>query len=241
VSFVPLWEKMQNKKIYSRLKKAFIVILLLMISFWCYVEISNRNSKDMTARQKFLKAVYPVWIWFAGKKGLNTKNFSNEKTMPVVSFYSLKDTAINGLVYDFQQLKGKKVMLVNTASDCGYTGQYDDLQKLSEQYKDKLVVIGFPANDFKEQEKGSDEEIAAFCRINFGVSFPLMQKSRVKKGAGQNKIFEWLSDSTKNGWNSQQPSWNFCKYMVDEKGRLTNYFGSTIEPLGKEIATVLDQ
>ena len=130
---------------------------------------------------------------------------------------------------------------MNTASDCGYTGQYDDLQKLSEAYKNKIVVIGFPANDFKEQEKGSDEEIAAFCRINFGVSFPLMQKSSVKKGAGQNKIFEWLTDSSKNGWNSQQPSWNFCKYIVDEQGRLTNYFGSTIEPLGKEITTVLNQ
>ena len=194
----------------------------------------------MTARQKILKAVYPMWIWFAGKQGLNTKNLSNEKVMPAVSFYSLTDTAINGTVFDFEKLKGKKVMLVNTASNCGYTGQYDDLQKLSEQYKDKLVIIGFPANDFKEQEKGTDTEIAEFCKMNFGVSFPLMQKSSVIKSANQNKIFEWLSSSTKNGWNNQQPSWNFCKYIVDEQGRLTNYFGSTIEPMGKEIATALN-
>ena len=194
----------------------------------------------MTARQKILKAVYPVWIWFAGKKGINTKNLSNEKVMPAVSFYSLTDTAINGTVFDFEKLKGKKVMLVNTASNCGYTGQYDDLQKLSEQYKDKLVIIGFPANDFKEQEKGTDTEIAEFCKMNFGVSFPLMQKSSVIKSANQNKIFEWLSSSAKNGWNNQQPSWNFCKYIVDEQGRLTNYFGSTIEPMGKEIATALN-
>ena len=194
----------------------------------------------MTARQKVLKAVYPMWIWFAGKQGLNTKNLSNEKVMPAVSFYSLTDTAINGTVFDFEKLKGKKVMLVNTASNCGYTGQYDDLQKLSEQYKDKLVIIGFPANDFKEQEKGTDTEIAEFCKMNFGVSFPLMQKSSVIKSANQNKIFEWLSSSTKNGWNNQQPSWNFCKYIVDEQGRLTNYFGSTIEPMGKEIATALN-
>ena len=211
-----------------------------MITFWSFVEISNRNSKDMTARQKVLKAVYPMWIWFAGKQGLNTKNLSNEKVMPAVSFYSLTDTAINGTVFDFEKLKGKKVMLVNTASNCGYTGQYDDLQKLSEQYKDKLVIIGFPANDFKEQEKGTDTEIAEFCKMNFGVSFPLMQKSSVIKSANQNKIFEWLSSSTKNGWNNQQPSWNFCKYIVDEQGRLTNYFGSTIEPMGKEIATALN-
>ncbi len=195
----------------------------------------------MTTRQKFLKAVYPVWMWFAGKKGKNTKNLSNEKAVPAVSFYSLKDMAIDGSAFDFEKLKGKKIMLVNTASDCGYTGQYDDLQKLSEKYKDKLIVIGFPANDFKEQEKGTDEEIAAFCKLNFGVSFPLMQKSSVKKGTDQNKIFQWLTDPAKNGWNNQQPSWNFCKYMVDEQGRLTNYFGSTIEPLGNEITTALNQ
>ena len=195
----------------------------------------------MTARQKFLKIIYPLWMWFAGKKGMNTKNLSNQKEMPSVSFYSLKDTAIDGSVFDFEQLKGKKIMLVNTASDCGYTGQYDDLQKLSETYKGKLVVIGFPANDFKEQEKGTDEEIASFCKINFGVSFPLMKKSSVIKGTNQNKVFEWLTNPIMNGWNKQWPSWNFCKYIVDEEGRLIHYFGSTIDPLGKEITTALDQ
>ena len=215
--------------------------MLLMITFWGYVEISNRNLINMTARQKFLKAVYPAWMWFAGKKGMNNKNLSGGKMIPAVSFYSLKDTAIDGTSFDFEKLKGKKVMLVNTASDCGYTGQYDDLQKLSEQYKDKLVVIGFPANDFKEQEKGTDEEIASFCRKNFGVSFPLMKKSSVIKGANQSKIFEWLTNSTKNGWNNQQPSWNFCKFIVDEQGRLTNFFGSTIEPLGEEVKAALNQ
>ena len=212
-----------------------------MITFWGYVEISNRNLINMTAKQKFLKAVYPVWMWFAGKKGMNNKNLSGDKMIPAVSFYSLKDTAIDGTSFDFEKLKGKKVMLVNTASDCGYTGQYDDLQKLSEQYKDKLVVIGFPANDFKEQEKGTDEEIASFCKKNFGVSFPLMKKSSVIKGDNQSKIFEWLTNSTKNGWNKQQPSWNFCKFIVDEQGRLTNFFGSTIEPLGEEVKAALNQ
>ncbi len=195
----------------------------------------------MTARQRFLKLVYPLWIWFAGKKGLNTKNLSNEKAVPPVPFHALKNILNSGSVYDFAQLKGKKVMLVNTASNCGYTGQYDDLQKLSEQYKEKLVVIGFPANDFKKQEKGDDEEIAEFCKINFGVSFPLMKKSSVIRGAEQNPIFQWLSDPAKNGWNKQQPSWNFCKYIVDEAGRLTHYFGATIEPLSKEIIAALDQ
>lgn len=195
----------------------------------------------MTARQRFLKLVYPLFMWFSGKKGINTGNFSNDKAAPAVSFYTLSDTANNGTAFDFKQLKGKKVMLVNTASNCGYTGQYDDLQKLSEQYKDKLVVLGFPANDFKEQEKGTDEEIASFCRINFGVTFPLMKKSRVVKGEGQNKVFDWLTDPAKNGWNNKQPSWNFCKYIVDEQGKLIHYFGSTIEPLGKEISAAVHQ
>lgn len=172
---------------------------------------------------------------------MHAKNIFHTSEMPSVSFYSLKDTAIDGSVFDFEQLKGKKVMLVNTASDCGYTGQYDNLQKLSERYKDKVVVIGFPANDFKEQEKGTDDEIAAFCKLNFGVSFPLMKKSTVIKGANQNKVFEWLTDPAKNGWNKQWPSWNFCKYIVDEQGRLVHYFGSTIDPLGKEITTALNQ
>lgn len=232
---------MQKAKIYKRLKWGLIILIILSLAFYAFVEVSNRNSKNMTTRQKILKAVYPMWMWFAGKQGLNTKNLSNEKSVPSVSFYSLKDTLIDGTVFNFENLKGKKIMLVNTASDCGYTGQYDALQKLSELYKDKLVVIGFPANDFKEQEKGTDDEIAAFCKLNFGVRFPLMKKSSVKKGTGQNKIFEWLTDSSKNGWNSQPPSWNFCKYIVDEQGRLTHYFGSTIEPLGSEITNVLNQ
>ena len=232
---------MIEKKKYRKLKLLFVVLFLLVISFWGYVEIANRNSKNMTGRQKILKAVYPLWIWWANKRGINARKASNDKAVPLVSVYTLKDTLINGSEFDFGQLKGKKLLLVNTASDCGYTGQYDDLQKLSEKYKDKLVVIGFPANDFKEQEKGSDEEIAAFCKINFGVSFSLMKKSSVKKGPQQNKIFQWLTDAAKNGWNNQQPSWNFCKYLVDENGKLTHYFASTVEPMSKEVIDAINQ
>jgi len=101
--------------------------------------------------------------------------------------------------------------------------------------------MGFPANDFKEKEKGSNEGIAEFCKVNFGVSFPLMKKSSVIKGTDQNKIFEWLTHENKNGWNNQQPSWNFCKYIVEEEGGLTHFLGSTIEPLGTEITSVLNQ
>ena len=157
-----------------------------------------------------------------------------------VSFYELKSILNNGKEFDFNQLKGKKVMLVNTASNCGFTGQYEGLEKLHQQHKDKLVLIGFPANDFKEQEKGSDEEIATFCKINFGVTFLLMKKSSVVKGPQQNEVYAWLSNPDKNGWNNQQPTWNFCKYIVDENGELTNFFEASIEPSGKEISAAIN-
>jgi glutathione peroxidase len=222
-----------------KLKRIIIVLLILIAGFAIYVEIVNRNSKSMTYRQKILKAIYPALMWWSKLRGKNTGELKNDRPPPV-SFYSLKGELNNGDTLDFESLKGKKVLLVNTASDCGYTNQYDDLQKLSEKYKDKLVVIGFPANDFKEQEKGSDEEIAAFCKKNFGVSFPLMRKSIVKKSPEQNPVFKWLTDSSRNGWNNKPPSWNFAKYVVNEEGRLTNYFGSSISPLSRDVLKALE-
>jgi len=214
------------------MKKAVILFILLITVAAGYVAIVNRNSTTMTIRQKLLKAVYPVFMRMQGKKA---KVLTNEKTQPPVSFYSLKTTLGNGSEFDFTQLKGKKVLLVNTASNCGYTNQYDDLQKLNDQFHNKLVILGFPANDFKEQEKGNDEEIAQFCKINFGVTFPLMKKSSVIKAADQNEVFKWLTDSTKNGWNSKQPSWNFSKYLINEEGVLTNYFDPSVSPLSEEV------
>ena len=211
-----------------------LVLFVFVTTFAVYVEIVNRNSKNMTYRQKVLKAVYPALMWWTKLEERILKNSAADKKPPV-SFYSLKGQLNNGDTLDFSELKGKKVMLVNTASDCGYTNQYEDLQKLSEEYKDKLVVIGFPANDFKEQEKGTDAEIAAFCKKNYGVTFPLMQKSSVKKSSDQNLVFQWLTDSAKNGWNTKPPSWNFSKYIVNEEGKLINYFGSSISPLSNEV------
>ena len=174
-------------------------------------------------------------MWWARLKGKNATELANQQKQPPVSFYTLKGVLNNGDTLDFASLKGKKVMLVNTASDCGYTNQYNDLQKLSEQYKDKLIVIGFPANDFKEQEKGTDSEIAQFCKANYGVTFPLMKKSVVIKSTEQNAIYQWLTDSAKNGWNSKSPSWNFAKYIVNEEGVLTNYFGSSVSPVSNDV------
>lgn len=158
---------------------------------------------------------------------------------PTIPFHELTITLNDGKQLSFSELRGKKVLIVNTASDCGYTNQYEDLQKLYEQHKDKLVVIGFPANDFKEQEKGNDEEIAAFCQVNYGVTFPLAKKSSVI-GADKNEIFRWLSDKTKNGWNQQEPVWNFSKYLVSEEGVLLQYFDPGISPMGEEIIRLVN-
>lgn len=192
----------------------------------------------MTIRQKILKAIYPVFMWVSGKQA---KQLGNKHAKASVSFYSLKAMANNGTEYNFTQLKGKKVLLVNTASDCGFTGQYDELQQLHEKFQNKLIILGFPANDFKAQEKGTDEDIAQFCKINFGVTFSLMKKSSVIKGAEQNTIFKWLSDSIQNGWNNKQPSWNFSKYLINEQGELINYFDPAVSPLSKELVNAIEQ
>lgn len=195
----------------------------------------------MTLRQKILKAVYPAWTWWGRFTGKNTTELSNKTAKPQVSFYTLNATRNDGSNFDLTSLKGKKVLVVNTASDCGYTPQYSALQQLSEQYRDKVVVLGFPANDFKEQEKGTDEEIASFCKLNFGVTFPLMKKSVVIKGNQQNDVFKWLTDPSQNGWNKRQPSWNFSKYLVDEQGMLINYFDPAISPMDKDVLNAIEK
>ena len=224
----------------KKLKRLVVVTVVVIIAFICYVAIVNRNSRHMTYRQKLLKAIYPGWMWWAKLRGKNVTELSNEQKTPPVSFYSLRGTLNNGSELDFASLKGKKVLLVNTASDCGYTDQYADLQKLYETKNDKLFIIGFPANDFKEQEKGTDEEIEQFCKKNYRISFLLMKKSSVVKTPEQDEVFKWLTDSVRNGWNNKPPSWNFAKYLVNEKGILTNYFGSSISPLSKDVLDAIE-
>lgn len=228
------------------MKKLFIIVLSLTAVFSSYVAIATCNQKDMTVRQRIMKAVYPVTMLFKGSKD-STVLVNKDNVQPAESFYSLKDTLIDGTLFDFSTLKGKKVLLVNTASACGYTPQYEGLQQLSETYKDKLVVIGFPANDFKQQEKGTNEEIVEFCKKNYGVTFMLMQKSHVISAVGinaetkqpeqlQNPVYKWLTLPAKNGWNSKQPTWNFCKYLVDENGVLTHWFAQSVSPQSSDIA-----
>lgn len=208
---------------------------MIIVTGWSYVMIVNRNSVNMTGRQKVLRTIYPMFAWFNKLVNKNREVISHTAVVPPVSFYSLKMILNDGSALDMVSLKGKKILLVNTASDCGYTGQYDQLQKLYSQFNNELVVIGFPANDFKEQETGTDAAIASFCKINYGVRFPLAQKSVVVKKRDQNSIFQWLTHPDQNGWNSQAPTWNFSKYLVNEEGILTGYFGPAVEPMDEEI------
>jgi glutathione peroxidase len=192
----------------------------------------------MTIAQRIKKLAYPLIMKLAGKKE-NTGVLVNTRDIaPLRPFHSLKATLINGQPFDFSKLHGKKVMIVNVASNCGFTGQYDELEKLYKSYGDELVILGFPANDFKEQEKGTDEEILQFCKVNFGVTFPLFQKHSVLK-PNQGAVYKWLTDPLENGWNVQQPTWNFCKYIVDETGNLKAFFPSAVSPLSEELLSLV--
>ncbi len=151
---------------------------------------------------------------------------------------SAKVKSIDGADVDFSQYKGKKVLIVNVASECGYTPQYEDLQKLSEAYKDKLVILGFPANNFGGQEPGTNEEIKSFCRENYSVTFPLFEKISVV-GTDEHPIYQWLTNKDLNGWNDQEPKWNFNKYLLDENGELIKYYSSKVKPFDEEVVSQL--
>lgn len=153
----------------------------------------------------------------------------------VEDFYELKAKKINGDTLYFAELKGKKLMLVNVASLCGYTYQYAELQQLYDEYKDKnFEIIGFPANNFGNQEPGSDDDINNFCRENYGVTFTMMSKVSVK-GADKHPVYQWLTEKEKNGSYSQEVLWNFQKYLVSENGRLEGIYGSQTSPLHQDI------
>ncbi len=162
----------------------------------------------------------------------------NEIVMATTSFYDFKLAALDGKTIDFSTFKGKKVLIVNTASECGFTPQYAGLQELHAKHGDKLVILGFPCNDFGGQEPGNSGEIATFCSKNYGVSFQMMEKVNVK-GDGKSPIYKWLTSKEANGWNEEAPNWNFCKYLVDEQGKLINFFTSGVKPMSEELLSKL--
>ena len=155
--------------------------------------------------------------------------FSVEPAIVLQSFHDLSALSIDGQNISMESYKGKKILVVNVASKCGYTPQYEGLQKLYEMHRDELVVLGFPSNNFLWQEPRKDGEIKLFCKQNYGVTFPLFSKVHVK-GRKQHPIYQWLSDPLLNGWNDKSPSWNFNKYLINEEGKLMKHFGAAIEP-----------
>jgi glutathione peroxidase len=150
------------------------------------------------------------------------------------SIYDFKMKALDGELIDFSKFKGRKILIVNTASKCGYTPQYTDLEKLHEQYGNKVVILGFPANNFLRQEPGTNKEIGEFCTKNYGVTFQMFDKISVR-GSDQCALYQWLSQKDKNGWNSQAPTWNFCKYLINEQGELLKFYPSAVKPLDPEL------
>lgn len=156
-------------------------------------------------------------------------NFFSPKEKAQGSVYDFTMNSLEGKPIDFSQYKNKTLLIVNTASKCGYTYQYEDLQKLHEQYGDKVTILGFPANNFLWQEPGSNEEIASFCQKNYGVTFQMFEKISVK-GRDAHPLYKWLA--AKSG---EKPSWNFCKYIIDPKGNVTGFFGPKVIPLDKQI------
>lgn len=154
------------------------------------------------------------------------------------TIYQFKVPSIEGGVIDFSKFKGKKILIVNTASKCGYTPQYEGLEKLYKENKDQLVIVGFPANNFKGQEPGSDEEINEFCKIRYGVTFPLASKVEVI-GDKTHPIYKWLTSKEQNGVLDATITWNFNKFLIDEKGKLVEYYPSKVLPNGEEITKYL--
>ncbi len=156
----------------------------------------------------------------------------------IKNIYAFKLKTIDGKEIILSQFKGKKILLVNTASKCGYTPQYAKLEALHKKMGDNLIILGFPANNFGEQEPGTNAEISSFCTKNYGVSFQMMEKVSVLP-PNQCALYHWLSHKDENGLLNQNPTWNFCKYLVNEEGVLTNFWDSKIDPLGSEIAEAL--
>jgi glutathione peroxidase len=162
-------------------------------------------------------------------------NAQQPASQPMTSLYTMTVTDIHGKPFPLDQLKGKKVMVVNTASECGYTKQYKQLQELYTTYKDKgLVIVGFPSNDFGGQEPGTEQEIEQFCQANYGVTFPMMSKVSTK-GDAKAPVYQWLTEKAKNGKMDSSVKWNFQKYLIDENGELVTMLASGTTPLDEVV------
>ena len=165
----------------------------------------------------------------------NIKAMESQTPVKKQTIYQFKVTDLYGKEFDFSTLKGKKLLIVNTASECGLTPQYKDLEAIYKKYKDKnFVIIGFPANNFGSQEPGSNEQIAKFCQMNYGVTFPMMSKISVK-GKDIHEVYQFLTQKDKNGLQDSQVEWNFQKYLINEEGELIKVLSPRVLPTDAEI------
>ena len=150
-----------------------------------------------------------------------------------MNFYDFELKGIDGKQVDLNSYKGKKILIVNVASKCGYTPQYEDLQNLHEQFGNKVAVLGFPANNFGGQEPGTNQEIVEFCQANYGVSFQMFEKISVV-GKDKHPLYKWLKEQS-----GEEPNWNFCKYLLDENGKVLAFYPSSVNPLDEQITAKL--
>lgn len=197
----------------KRLGKLLGLVLVLGMTVACSGTTSNNTITD---------------------NSMATESTANTQTS---NFYNFEMATLDGKEVDFSKYKGKKVLLVNTASECGYTPQYADLQELHEKHGDKVTVLGFPANNFGGQEPGSSEDIAAFCQKNYGVGFQMFDKISVA-GEDKHPLYTWLAQ---NAPNHEEPNWNFCKYLVDENGKVVAFYPSKVKPTDQEILTAIQK
>jgi len=174
-----------------------------------------------------------IWIFFTSLISRIRQLFFQKRGPVTGSLYDLEAKSLDGRIIPFSEYRGKKLLIVNTASRCGFTNQYRDLQKLHETYRGKLEILAFPSNDFLRQEPGANEDIASFCSLNFGVTFQMFEKISVR-GKNMHPVYKWLSARSGNS-----PSWNFCKYVVDENEQVRGFFQPKIKPLDKRITNLI--
>ena len=182
--------------------------------------------------------ILSVGLLIACTSATTLKNIKMETMAAPKSIYAFKVPSIEGGTIDFSKYKGKKILVVNTASKCGFTPQYEGLEKLYKEYKDKLVIVGFPANNFGQQEPGTNEEIQQFCKVRYGVTFPLASKVDVV-GDNTHPLFKWLTNKDENGVLDATIKWNFTKFLLDENGKLLASFESKVTPDSPEILKFL--
>ncbi len=225
---------------YVRFVKLFHLIIVSLVQ----IKIMKKIIL-LAASVAALSLAFTNSLTHTNKTVKSTENTSNSETVASTetllakgSIYDFKLKTLEGEDISLSKFKGKKMLLINVASKCGYTPQYTNLQKLHEQFGSKVVLIGFPANNFGGQEPGSSKDISEFCKKNYGVTFQMMEKISVK-GSDMHPLYKWLSTKDMNGAVNDAPSWNFCKYLIDETGKVVKFFASDVDPLSKEITGLL--